>query len=408
MALVINTNIASLTAQRNLASTQQGLATSLQRLSSGLRINSAKDDAAGMFSVERMTANIRGLNQAVRNAADGISLAQTAEGALSQVSGNLQRIREIAVQSANGTVEDRTGLQSEVNQLTQEISRIINTTQYNGTNLLSGSNTLTFQVGEDGAANNQIQVSISDLTFSEPPTTLYQGVAITGFDQAAAADDGIKDLAINGFAIKGPDISGVYERFDPDSSATERATELAAAINDFTGSTGVRAELNATNDGVNLISDAAGDIVITSDTQSPSDIRNRFGLELGTYTQATNPGESNVAVNSYNSNLSGTDTINVSTQNAAATTIASLDADINKISTTRSTFGAVQNRFEAVIVNLQNYSENLSAARGRMQDADFARETAQLTRAQILQQAGVSMLAQANTLPQAALALLRA
>ena len=155
MAMVINTNIMSLNAQRNLSKTQNDLALSVQRLSSGLRINSAKDDAAGMYAVEQMTADIRGLNQASRNAADGISLAQTAEGALAQIGNNLQRIREIAVQAANSTVEDRTGLQKEVNELTQEISRIVQTTEFNGQKLLSGSTSLTFQVGMDGQADNR-------------------------------------------------------------------------------------------------------------------------------------------------------------------------------------------------------------------------------------------------------------
>lgn len=278
MALTVNTNVASLTAQRNLSNTQGALGTSLQRLSSGLRVNSAKDDAAGMFSIERMTADVRGLNQAVRNAQDGISLAQTGEGSMSQIQSALQRIREIAVQSSNATVEDRTGLQAEVDQLTQEISRIVETTEFNGNTLLDGGTaTLTFQIGADGAASNQISVT-----------------------------------------------------------------------------------------GINL-----------------------------------------TTINSYNATLTATGTVDVSTAAAASAAIGSIDTDIDDVSAERATFGAVQNRFEAVIVNLTTYSENLSAARGRLQDADFAAETANLTRSQILQQAGVAMLAQANQLPQTALALLQ-
>lgn len=278
MALVINTNVASLTAQRNMNGTQGLLQNSLQRLSSGMRVNSAKDDAAGMYSIERMTADIRGLNQAVRNAQDGISLAQTGEGSMSQVQSALQRIREIAVQSSNATVEDRTGLQAEVDQLTQEISRIVDTTEFNGQNLLDGTTTtLTFQIGQDGTADHQISVSGVDLT----------------------------------------------------------------------------------------------------------------------------------AMSSYDTTLTATGTVDVSSAAAASAAISTVDADIDTVSTNRATFGAVQNRFEAVTVQLTNYAENLTAARGRIQDADFAAETANLTRAQILQQAGVAMLAQANTLPQSALALLR-
>lgn len=284
MALIVNTNIASLNAQRNLATNSSQLAVTLQRLSSGLRVNSAKDDAAGLAVSQALTAQIRGNNQAVRNANDGISLGQTAEGALGQIANNIQRIREIAVQAANGTLSDtnRSQLQKEVDQLTQEISRIVQTTQFNGTLLLSGSNNLTFQVGASGTTDNQVTVTTTN-------------------------------LAANGAA--------------------------------------------------------------------------------GLYT--------------YSGSLTATGVINVSTQAQASAALANLDADIAQISTIRSTFGAVQNRFEAVIANLQNYVENLEASRSRIMDADFAAETAALTRGQILQQAGTAVLAQANALPQTALTLLR-
>lgn len=279
MALTVNTNIASLNAQRNLLNSQSDLNTALQRLSTGLRINSARDDAAGLFISEQISADVRGLNQAARNAQDGISLGQVAEGALGEIANNLQRIREIAVQSANVTVQDRTGLQQEVDQLTQEISRIVATTSFNGTDLLSGASSLVFQVGQDGTASNQVSITTTDLA----------------------------------------------------SSAT-----LAA----------------------------------------------------------------------FNATLTATGTVNVSTAAASSGALSTLDTSINTISQTRATFGAVQNRFEAVISNLQNTAENLTAARSRIVDADFAAETANLTRAQIIQQAGVSVLSQANSLPQLALSLL--
>ena len=282
MALVINTNVASLNAQRNIASSQSSLATSLQRLSSGLRVNSAKDDAAGLYAAELMSADIRGVNQASRNASDGISLAQTAEGALGQIANNVQRIREIAVQSSNGTVQDRTGLQAEVDQLTQEISRIVDTTEFNGTSLFTSATSITFQVGQDGATNNQVAVSTINL------------------DTAGA--------------------SGLH---------------------------------------------------------------------------------------TYSGSLTATSTVNVSSAATASAAIGNMDTDIAKIAQNRATFGAVQNRFEAVISNLQNYAENLTAARSRIMDTDFAMETANLTRTQVLQQAGVAMLSQANATPQSVLALLR-
>ena len=284
MSLVVNTNIASMNAQRNLGMNQSALATSLQRLSSGLRVNSAKDDAAGLAIAQAMTASIRGNAQAVRNASDGISLGQTAEGALGQIASNVQRIREIAVQSANGTLSNtnRSQLQKEVDQLTQEISRIVQTTTFNGTNMLSGVSTLTFQVGADGTSTNQVAVTTTNLA------------------QSGA--------------------SGLF---------------------------------------------------------------------------------------TYGATLTATGTVDVTTQANASAALGNLDSDISQVSTIRSTFGAVQNRFEAVTASLQNYVENLTASRSRIMDTDFASETASLTRSQILQQAGTAILAQANALPQTALTLLR-
>jgi flagellin len=276
MALVVNTNLFSLNSQRALMTSENDLKVSMARLSSGLRINSAKDDAAGLYTVEKMTADIRGQSQAIRNSADGISLAQTAEGALGQIASNLQRMREIAVQAANGTVEDRSGLQAEMDQLGQENVRIVQSTKFNGVSLLSGATTsISFQVGED--QGQQISVSIASVS----------GIGVTS--------------------------SGV------------------------------------------TISDATATSAIA----------------------------------------------------LAGSAITSLETAIQNVTSTRATFGAVQNRFEAVISNLSIGVENLSASRSRIQDTDFAAETARLTRAQILQQAGVAMLAQANTAPQSALALLR-
>ncbi|KMN81915.1 MULTISPECIES: flagellin [Chromobacterium] len=282
MAITVNTNIASLNAQRNLSNSNNSLQVSLQRLSSGLRVNSAKDDAAGLAISQTLSAAIRGNNQAIKNANDGISVGQTAEGALGQIANNLQRIREIAVQASNGSVSNtnRSQLQSEVDQLTQEISRIVQTTQFNGTSLLSGGSVLTFQVGSSGAATNQVSISSTDLT-----------------------------------------------------------------------SAGI--------------------------------------------------------LNSYNSSLTNTGTVSVTTQGGASGALSSLDADIAQISNIRSTFGAVQNRFDAVVANLQNYVENLTAANSRIVDVDFAAETATLTKNQILQQAGTSILKNANSLPQSALTLLQ-
>jgi len=286
MALVVNTNLFALNAQRNLTRTEDDLQLSLQRLSSGLRINSAKDDAAGSFTVEKIRDDLLGLNQSIRNATDGISLAQTAEGALSQIALNLQRVRELAVQAATQTLEDRSGLQEEVNQLTQEISRIVQVSVFNDLPLLSGNSTFTFQVGQDGLANNKVVVNF---TAGEVGISSLAGISA--------------DIAVSGII------------------------DLTTSANAFS-------------------------VLASSGTQS-------------------------------------------------------IDVALEAISRKRAQFGALHNRFEAVISNLSIFSENLEAARSQIEDADFAKETARLTRAQVLQQAGIAILAQANQVPSQALTLLQ-
>ena len=275
MALTVNTNVASLNAQRNLATNQSSLSTVFQRLSSGLRVNSAKDDAAGLAVAEGLSSLVRGNNVALRNANDGISVGQTADGALGQIANNLQRIREIAVQSANGSISDtqRTYLQKEVTQLTDEITRVISGTDFNGTKLLDGtSSTINIQDGSGSASTDSISEGLANLS-------------------------------------------------------------------------------------------------------------------------------------QLNSNISGT--IDVTSTSNATTALGQIDSDLSAVIASRADFGAVQNRFDAVIANLQTYTESLTAARGRIVDADFAAETASLTRGQILQQASTAILAQANALPQNALTLLK-
>jgi flagellin len=280
MPQTINTNIASLNAQRNMNASQSSLATSMQRLSSGLRVNSAKDDAAGLAIAERMNTQVRGMNVAARNANDGISLSQTAEGALGKIGDNLQRMRELAVQSANDTngASDRLALDNEYKQLAEENARVISNTTFNGQQLLTGTGgtagTFSFQIGANSGADNQISILTTDI--ATPMGTNTQG-----------------------------------------ATATLGATAATA--------------LTAMND---------------------------------------------------------------------------IDAALTAVNTARSTYGASQNRFEAVISNLQVAAENQTAARSRIMDADFAAETANLSRAQILQQAGNAMVAQANQLPQQVLKLL--
>lgn len=294
MALVINTNVAAINGARNLTKTQDAQAQTFNRLSTGLRINSAKDDAAGLYLAQSQTKDIRGLGMATRNAGDGISLAQTAEGALDQIGANLQRINELAIQSANGTYNSaaRGGLQKEVDQLTQEIARIIETTEFNGNKLLnSDAATMTLQVGFKDEASSRIDAGV-----------LSGGVA---------------------------------------------------------GSNGI-----AAGNALSNILKAAGNV------------------------------------------LEAKKTIDISTQTAAQKSIAATRDAIDSVSELRASFGAVMNRFEAVISGNQTYSENLSAARSRVQDADFAVETSNLAKQQVLQQAGVAALGQANASSQVVLGLL--
>jgi flagellin len=281
MTLSINTNIASLDAQRNVDASQQSLATSMQRLSSGLRINSAKDDAAGLAIAERMNSQVRGMNVAIRNANDGISLAQTADGALSQVGDSLQRMRELAVQARNSTntSSDRDSLNKEFSQLQSEIQRVLGGTAFNGKHILGAdATTLTFQVGANTTTNDRVDIATTNMT------TATQITNVTG------------------------------------SSASIGASATGGAID---------------------------------------------------------------------------------------TVINNIDSAINDVNDTRATFGASESRFDSIISNLQSGVENQSAARSRIMDADFATETANMSRAQVLQQAGTAMVAQANQLPQQVLKLLQ-
>ncbi|MEO8187543.1 MAG: flagellin [Burkholderiaceae bacterium] len=384
MASTINTNIASLNAQRNLGTSQSSLMTSMQRLSSGLRINSAKDDAAGLAISERMTAQVKGLNQASRNANDAISLSQTAEGALSQVGNNLQRMRELAVQSSNGTNSqvDRDAMNAEFTQLSSEIQRVGEQTSFNGKTLLDGSFTgVSFQIGANAgqtitvASIANVQTSaLGGTTTRDTGSTAVSG--ITGFANAIA--DG--DLTINGTSVGA--IAGA-------GNAQERAGQVAEAVNRVSAQTGVGASYDAVSGQVTLTSAAAITVggagaAIAADT----------GLD-----------DTNAAY--VSTTTTGIGSLNVSSFTNSQMSITQLDKALASVNSSRAALGAMQNRFDSVVANVQTASENTSAARSRIQDADFASETANLSRAQILQQAGTAMIAQANQLPQSVMSLLR-
>ena len=482
MAQAINTNLPSLNAQRNLDHSQASLTTSLQRLSSGLRINSAKDDAAGLSISERMGSQIRGLNQAARNANDAISLAQTTEGNLSEISNVLQRIREIAVQSANdtNTTADRTSLQNEVTSLTQEIDRIAASAQFNGSNLLDGSFTSkTFQVGAN--AGQSISVAISGarnqdlgltgsatITGAVTSTTAKTaGTNISGIAIAAAADDGVSwvgssqsgatstlamantinlssgttgvsakattsmtSTTITGHAtaiiagtivLNGVDIGAIATT----TTAANRNSQMIIAINAKSASTGVVATaIDATSykltaaDGrnINYTSNAAA----TTGASTAAEVAVITGISVSSAAAVTNYGQLTLTagkditttgtwdgITAATYKKTGSSAIDVSSQILSSSAIAQIDTAIDTINTQRAGLGTVQTRFDTVIANLKTTSENVSAARGRIRDTDFAAETASMTRNQVLQQAGVAMLAQANALPNIVLSLLK-
>lgn len=405
MAQIINTNIASLNAQRNLTTSQSSLATSLERLSSGLRINSAKDDAAGLAIAERFTTQIRGLNQAVRNANDGISFAQTAEGALASVSDNLQRIRELAVQSANDTNSpaDRQSLNNEVQQLIAEVSRVANATEFNGGRVLDGSvSNLFFQVGANQGqtiAVSGVDARASELGSSEitsaPTGALSQAQIATGltFDGVQGITVGATSIAITA------DLNGVTS-FENAVREINVAIQ-SAADTDTTGEVAdaqLKAALRVDNNGnTSIVINGAFGAVFDVDAGGTVEVTGGGDVAAVAAAPLFAAGAAvDVAVN----------TIDVSTRNASFQSIAAIDGALNQINGLRADLGSVQVRFEATITNLSISTENLSASRSRIQDADFAAETANLTRASILQQAGTAILAQANALPQNVLSLL--
>ncbi|HMN92475.1 MAG TPA: flagellin [Hydrogenophaga sp.] len=378
----INTNVMSLNAQRNLSASQGSLATSMQRLSSGLRVNSAKDDAAGLAISERMNSQVRGLNVAARNANDGISLAQTAEGALGKVGDMLQRMRELAVQASNATnsQSDRDALNSEVTQLKAEIGRVAEQTSFNGTKLLDGTfASQQFQVG----ANAGETITVSSIANAQ----LAQLGGTTNIATASVAASSLTGFATaipaGGVTINGVDIGAV----SASGSASERANALVSAINQVSGQTNVGASYDNATGQISLRS-ASGNIVIAGSTNDAA----VAGFVNGTITATPTTG------------IAG---LNVSSFDNAQTAMVQIDQALQSINTSRANLGAIQGRFENAVASINVTSENLSAARGRIVDADFAKETANLSRAQILQQAGTAMVAQANQIPQGVLSLLR-
>ncbi|ARG97591.1 flagellin [Legionella micdadei] len=473
MTEVINTNVMSLNAQRNLNASQKMMQTAIQRLSSGLRINSAKDDAAGMAISEAMTAQIRGMDQAIRNANDGISLSQTAEGAMQETTNILQRMRELALQSANSTnnSDDRQAIQQEITQLQAELDRNAQNTQFNGQRVLDGSfqnasfqvgananQTITFSIGSImssaiGGIASQTGTAVSGAAATDITISLGGGAPISinssaGFVGPDASQDATsayaKAAAINGAGIAGLQvtavtagtqtvgpiggtagdtynltINGVAVFTNTDVSTALSNTQLRDGINSVSSQTGVVATLNG------------GDITLTaSDGRNISVTESGTGFTAGTDGLTVTAGpfaatlRGNLTISAINSiaiggtvatlglsaaiakDTLGVNSIDVTTTAGAQAALLRIDSALTSVNSNRAAMGALQNRFDLTIANLQNVEENLSAARSRIQDADFAAETSNLTKGQILQQAGTAMLAQANSLPQSVLKLL--
>ena len=401
---VINTNTISLNAQRNLQSNSASLATTIQRLSSGLRINSARDDAAGLAISERFTTQIRGLNVAVRNANDGVSLAQTAEGALGEVGTNLQRIRELAVQSANATnsQSDRDALNAEVTQLVDEIDRVAKQAEFNGTKLLDGSFLgQLFQVGANAGQAIAIQKTanakanaLGDARFMAIGGT---GVITTGGTATAAgAITNISLLDANGNTIALDDVA-----VEIGDSSEDVLNNWVASWNAQIAKTGVFATIVDA-----ATSEVRWDSVIDWSTSSggvPPTVQVTYGTSNATGI-ASGVG---VTGGTGNTSISRLEDLDISSVAGAGQAMTIIDKALTTVNGARADLGAVQNRFQSVVANLNTSAENLTASRSRIRDADYAKETAELTRTQILQQAGTSMLAQANQIPANVLALLR-
>ena len=407
MSQVINTNILSLNAQRNLNASQNALSQSLERLSSGLRINSAKDDAAGLAISERFTSQINGLNQAVRNSNDGISFAQTAEGALNTIGDALQRARELSVQAANDTnsASDRQAINDEVQQLMEEVSRVANSAEFNGGRILDGTvEELFFQVGAN--QGQSIAVSGVDARTSELGTTEVVGANGLSQEEIGQIDT---DVEFTNILIEGDDFSDITV----DLSEADNLEDVVRLVNAEIASEAAEGDTNAAavadaNLEAALRVDNAGNTTVAITSQlgteglevSGGQVTLEDSTEIALFSAAPGNGQ-------QTSNEVTLNDIDVTTRDTATQAIGALDGALTEVNSLRAELGAVQTRFESTISNLEISAENLSDARSRIRDADFAAETAALTRAQVLQQAGIAVLSQANAVPQNVLGLLQ-
>ncbi|GIU09869.1 MULTISPECIES: flagellin [unclassified Shewanella] len=394
MAISVNTNVTSMRAQGNLNSANSNVQTSMERLSSGLRINSAKDDAAGLQISNRMTSQINGIGVAMRNANDGISIAQTAEGAMQESTNILQRMRDLSLQSANGSnsSDDRAAMQKEITSLNAELTRISDTTSFGGQKLLDGSyGTQSFQVGSN--ANETISLSLSDISADQLGS---KGKTVTGELSAAnitaLADDSDTDGTTKGkitFAHTPPG-AGAPTNIEVTVEQGMTADELATALNTSLADTGVTATVDTGKIVFGGVAENGSTLTMAAEDDAAGAVTPSTAFALG----------------ADDSQVSSVNDIDLNTVEGSQSAIGVIDAAISQIDSQRADLGAVQNRMNFTINNLSNIQSNVSDARSRIQDVDFAKETAELTKQQILSQTSSAMLAQANQLPQAALSLL--
>ncbi|MBE5214838.1 FliC/FljB family flagellin [Pectobacterium sp. A535-S3-A17] len=424
MMAVINTNSLSLTAQNNLTKSQSALGTAIERLSSGFRINSAKDDAAGQAIANRFTANIKGLTQAARNANDGISVAQTTEGALNEINNNLQRIRELAVQAANGSNQDvdLDSVQGEIQQRLDEIDRVSEQTQFNGVKVLASDQGLKIQVGAND--NETITINLQEIT--------SETLGLSGFSVSAGSpklSSAITQIGDGTAAPVAPNFSAAVTALNTglgltgDKALTAKDVSLHNVL-DANGAGTAQYALKVGSDVYAANVDAAGAVTLAKTTATVTDNTLGGGATTVTLTdalvklgsdgtsgyfsyQGKNYGSADLADGATAITVGGA--APTATYESAKTVdpLKALDAALSKVDSLRSDLGAIQNRFESTVTNLNNTVNNLTNARSRIQDADIATEVSNMSKNQILQQAGTSVLAQANQVPQTVLSLLR-
>ncbi|EEE1821252.1 FliC/FljB family flagellin [Salmonella enterica subsp. enterica serovar Cerro] len=422
MAQVINTNSLSLLTQNNLNKSQSALGTAIERLSSGLRINSAKDDAAGQAIANRFTSNIKGLSQASRNANDGISIAQTTEGALNEINNNLQRVRELSVQAANGSNSgsDLKSIQDEIDQRLNEINRVAEQTDFNGKKVLSQDGQLTIQVGANDGETITIDLQKIDKTelgldkldvTKGIATTVSSGASVVGDVKIAAADfDNAKTTggpAADKLSLTKDDQGNYFVK-----DVTTTAKYYAATVDMTTGKISFDSDKDVTATAgtppavTTLSREVKFDGADLKADQSLVKYKDDKGKDL--YAIQTLDKDGNATFKSVTFAADGKTTEGTAVDLAAnVDPLAKIDDALKTVDAFRSQLGAVQNRFESAITNLGNTVNNLSSARSRIEDSDYATEVSNMSRAQILQQAGTSVLAQANQVPQNVLSLLR-